>query len=307
VDGRVAGLERSGTVLTMPSAIASALLDRSSSSSPFLAGDLGRLLLDHGFATTDEPDDSGDRNAVFTNVMCAGGERNTQHRFAEQEFVILGCGGVGANVAVALAALGARRMLLIDGDRIESSNLNRLLWATAAEVGAPKCDALAHHLSTRFGAAAEPVAEWATHDMLTELWCSAGPRLGRAIWIIAVDDARTARAVATFLHHHQTAGHVHAGYIGVRCVVGPFVLDRADPCAFCDASAYRLGTADHVAPSAAPNNLLVASMLSAQLLRVVGLGADATVLRGRRWVLDLVSGTARLVDIPKSEGCEVCA
>lgn len=41
-------------------------------------------------------------------------------------FVVIGCGGIGFYAALFLAMIGKRRLLLIDGDRIEAKNLNRL-------------------------------------------------------------------------------------------------------------------------------------------------------------------------------------
>jgi hypothetical protein len=49
---------------------------------------------------------------------------------------IVGLGGGGAHVAQQLANIGIGRMLLFDPDRIELSNLNRLVGGTAADVEA---------------------------------------------------------------------------------------------------------------------------------------------------------------------------
>lgn len=44
----------------------------------------------------------------------------------ESQHVIVGCGGVGCWTALMLAMYGCRTLVLIDGDTIEASNLNRL-------------------------------------------------------------------------------------------------------------------------------------------------------------------------------------
>jgi len=51
---------------------------------------------------------------------------------------IVGLGGVGFPVAEQLARCGFRRFLLVDPDRVEESNLNRLTGATRADLGQPK-------------------------------------------------------------------------------------------------------------------------------------------------------------------------
>ena len=51
---------------------------------------------------------------------------------------IAGLGGLGSHVAQQLAYLGIRRFVLIDGDVIEESNLNRLVGATPSDVPAER-------------------------------------------------------------------------------------------------------------------------------------------------------------------------
>ena len=59
---------------------------------------------------------------------------------------ILGCGGLGTNVAVHLAGMGIGRLILIDFDTVERSNLNRQFLYTPADVGIAKCELLASRL-----------------------------------------------------------------------------------------------------------------------------------------------------------------
>lgn len=58
---------------------------------------------------------------------------------------IAGCGGLGSNVAAHLIRSGADRLLLVDFDRIEPSNLNRQFYF-ADQVGLPKAETLAMNL-----------------------------------------------------------------------------------------------------------------------------------------------------------------
>lgn len=63
-----------------------------------------------------------------------------QERIARATAAIVGLGGVGSHVAQQLAYLGVSRFLLVDGDIVSISNLNRLVGATDNDVGAPKVD-----------------------------------------------------------------------------------------------------------------------------------------------------------------------
>ena len=52
---------------------------------------------------------------------------------------ILGLGGVGGAAAEAICRMGVGRIILVDSDTVDRSNLNRQLFATADLVGQSKC------------------------------------------------------------------------------------------------------------------------------------------------------------------------
>ncbi|MFZ1983178.1 MAG: sulfur carrier protein ThiS adenylyltransferase ThiF [Desulfatitalea sp.] len=58
---------------------------------------------------------------------------------------IAGAGGIGSNVAAYLARSGVRRFKLVDGDRVEESNLNRQFYFHD-QIGRFKVDMLAENL-----------------------------------------------------------------------------------------------------------------------------------------------------------------
>ncbi len=60
---------------------------------------------------------------------------------------IVGLGGTGSVVAEQLAHLGVYRFILVDPDRIEPTNLNRVVGATKGDVGRFKVDVAADHIT----------------------------------------------------------------------------------------------------------------------------------------------------------------
>jgi len=58
---------------------------------------------------------------------------------------IAGAGGLGSNVAMLLARSGVRRLLIVDNDRVDASNLNRQCY-WPEDVGRPKVEALRDRL-----------------------------------------------------------------------------------------------------------------------------------------------------------------
>lgn len=61
-----------------------------------------------------------------------------QRRLGRLRVAIVGLGGTGSHVVQNLAYLGVRDFVLIDDDVADETNLNRLVTATAADVGTPK-------------------------------------------------------------------------------------------------------------------------------------------------------------------------
>jgi hypothetical protein len=59
---------------------------------------------------------------------------------------VLGAGGGGSHIAQQLAHLGVRRLILVDPDRLEDTNVNRVVGAAYGDIGELK----AHLLADRF-------------------------------------------------------------------------------------------------------------------------------------------------------------
>ncbi len=69
-----------------------------------------------------------------------------QERLREAKVAVLGVGGLGGWSAWALACTGVGEMWLIDGDRVEVSNLNRQILYTEADIGLLKVECAAARL-----------------------------------------------------------------------------------------------------------------------------------------------------------------
>ena len=117
-----------------------------------------------------------------------------QRRLREAKVAVLGVGGLGGAAAYALASIGVGEMWLIDGDRVEVSNLNRQILYEEAEIGLLKVEAAAARVRSfnstmRITATARRLesqveiadfidgadvvvdaADWPAHDI--ERWCN---------------------------------------------------------------------------------------------------------------------------------------
>jgi len=80
-----------------------------------------------------------DRNARLIGLEAV-------ERLSRAHVVVLGLGGVGSYAAEALCRAGVGRLTLVDGERIDETNVNRQLHALDGEVGRMKAEALAERL-----------------------------------------------------------------------------------------------------------------------------------------------------------------
>lgn len=72
--------------------------------------------------------------------------KTVQDKFSAATVAVCGLGGLGSNIAIALARAGIGRLVLIDFDRVDITNLHRQQYK-ASQVGRLKTEALAENLS----------------------------------------------------------------------------------------------------------------------------------------------------------------
>ena len=81
----------------------------------------------------------GSRREILKRTYDSWGTA-TQNDIARMHVGIAGLGSVGCVVAEAMARIGVSNLTLFDHDRVETHNLDRRLYGTAADVGALKVD-----------------------------------------------------------------------------------------------------------------------------------------------------------------------
>lgn len=69
-----------------------------------------------------------------------------QDKLSRSTVAIVGCGGLGGAMAEEFSRLGVGNLILIDGDKVEESNLNRQLFATEETLGIKKVEAARQRL-----------------------------------------------------------------------------------------------------------------------------------------------------------------
>ena len=70
---------------------------------------------------------------------------DVQKKFASATVAVCGLGGLGSNIAVSLARVGVGKLILIDFDRVDMTNLHRQQYK-ADQIGMNKTEALSENL-----------------------------------------------------------------------------------------------------------------------------------------------------------------
>ena len=85
--------------------------------------------------------------------------KERQEKFSKGTVAVCGLGGLGSNIAVALARAGIGKLILVDFDKVDISNLHRQQYK-AAQIGRCKTEALAENLRE-----IAPYVELTTHTV----------------------------------------------------------------------------------------------------------------------------------------------
>lgn len=120
-------------------------------------GQVSDIVILNGFQIADDhPIQDGDSVHIITkgvmpekeeleSMMMARHTPHVHNRLKEGKVAIAGLGGLGSNIAVMLTRIGVGKLLLVDFDIVEPSNLNRQNYYVR-HLGMPKTDALKEQL-----------------------------------------------------------------------------------------------------------------------------------------------------------------
>jgi len=223
-----------------------------------------------------------------------------QEALAAARVLVLGLGGLGSPVALYLAAAGVGSLLLVDGDRVERSNLQRQLAHGEGDLGRNKArsaaDAVAGlHAGTRVEVVADRVDEAQLHQLAQRVdlvidgsdnyptrFAVNRACIAAAIPLVSAAAVRTEGQLATL--------HPAAGAACYRCLVPEEGAGSALSCSESGVLGPVVG--------------VLGSLAALEALKVLaGYGGD---LRGAVLTLDLYDYQIRRLALPPRPGCPDC-
>ena len=81
----------------------------------------------------------------WNRALCERHGEELQKKFSSATVAVCGLGGLGSNIAISLARAGIGKLILIDFDRVDITNLHRQQYK-ANQIGMNKTDALRDNL-----------------------------------------------------------------------------------------------------------------------------------------------------------------
>ncbi|MCU0082888.1 ThiF family adenylyltransferase [Streptococcus danieliae] len=103
------------------------------------------FLITENLVTTvvEYPKDKFIKNRYYFENIQKGTSNSFQSNFNTMTVLILGLGGIGTVVLSNLIAMGVKNFILIDGDTVDVSNLNRQLFFDSEDIGKSKVEIVA--------------------------------------------------------------------------------------------------------------------------------------------------------------------
>jgi molybdopterin-synthase adenylyltransferase len=250
-----------------------------------------------------------------------------QEAFSKARVAVVGLGGLGSFVALELAYLGVGHLILIDPDRVEISNLNRLIGAGPEDVGRYKVEVfreLIERVAPNVGitTASVPILDSTaldhakSADLLMGCVDGHGARLSlnhlSIRYVIPLIDAGSGARPGTDDLAGKLGGQVQVVAPGFGCLecrgfihAQRAAFDLAPPAVQEYERAHGYGT-EEAAPSVIFLNGAVASMQVALAVRVLSVGSEHAPGTPKLVIYDAQSQRAFPAAVSYSPECATC-
>lgn len=211
---------------------------------------------------------------------------------SEKTAAVIGCGGLGCNIAVHLAGEGIGKLYLCDFDTVSESNLNRQFLYSENDIGKSKAKKAAKRLSeyakdTEFVPVCRKITDISDMDFAEK--CD--------IIFLAVDNNMTRKKVTEFCTERKIA-LVNGGINGFFGTAYLYVPDKT-PCPDC-AGVINLENKEIISISSQAG---ITGALEAQIGTEYLLSAN-TDSAGKLYICD--GGVVTRLEIKKKPECKIC-
>ena len=236
-----------------------------------------------------------------------------QRRLGEATVCVLGLGGLGGMAALMLAAAGVGRIVGVDGDEVELSNLARQVAYTEADVGRPKTAAMGDRLRALRGD-----LDYTAVPRVLDSAAAVAAAIDGADAVVAAVDWPAAR-IGAWVDEACFAARVP--YVSMSqhpplVRIGPTYLPGRTGCHACERAAHRerfpgydelLAQTEDASPAAtfAPACGVIGSLVANEIIAVLS-GLHPPACAGRSALVDLRTLRMFFEEHPRRSDCPLC-
>ncbi len=237
------------------------------------------------------------RHILLDEIGIAG-----QQAIREARVLLVGAGGLGSAVALYLAASGVGQLSIADGDKVDSSNLQRQIVHRNDAIGKNKAESAAISLTALDpNVRVTPISQYLSDEVLDQAVAA------HQIVVDASDNFDSRHAINLACVRHRKA-LVSGAAIRFSGQVSVFDLRSADsPCYHC----LYADTQSVEETSCSRNGVfsplvgIIGATQAAETLKLIT-GAGAT-LNGRLLLLDALTMQWRNIGLKRDPHCRICA
>lgn len=233
--------------------------------------------------------------SLFTNDF-----KCNKELFANKKILILGLGGVGANVAFMLSRAGFEKFILVDNDTVECSNLMRQYPYSERDLGKNKTEALASKL--KGDVIVKNVMIDNKEKILQEIQeCD--------IVICTLDKPfRVIRRLINDICVSENKPVIFAGFAEHVAMIGPFVIPHETACLKCiDKETTDIPLQNvKIVPSYGPMCAMISSIITNEVVKYFN-NYTGYNLKGKTMMFNFATYETQIIKWSKNNICEECA
>ncbi len=219
-----------------------------------------------------------------------------QRKLAQSSVLIVGVGGLGSPVSLYLAAMGIGKLVLVDKEEVELSNLNRQILYSTRDIGKKKVDVAKHRLQELNPYVEIEVYEQSLDEDL------ARDLVKRVDAVVDALDNWETRMILNKVCVEYRKPLVHAGVEGFYGQVMTVVPGKG-PCLACLFT--RTSPSRTRIPVMGVTPGVLGAIEAAEVVKL--LLSMGKPLVGRMLIVDLLSMEFRTIEVRRNPRCPVCS
>lgn len=253
------------------------------------------------------------KNILYVDCALNNSEKAIEN-IKKSTLINIGCGGIGNYLMYAYASFLPKRIIMMDGDVVSISNLNRQILFEKADVGKKKVDSIIEHLNNRFpDVDYVGVPSFADYDKLKKIVEQYND--GNLIITISGDNSTTVNDAIKVAAECKIPC-LNIGYLNDYSVIGPFYIPNMGACPFCndigadyESNGYKeleKFNSKYKAPSSFMNSSIASAMAMTDIIKYFSNDYESINSLNARVGIGNMEYNIEKVELKRNEKCKMC-